>query len=218
MRVVSDTVSHSFLQLQLAVFPPPVLPSDCRGAPPLSGNKSTSVSSYNYVKRPLCPRNHTDNVTIFCLSTGNISTVKVELPSPSPTTSHTGTPSPPTSLSATAPQASSTSTSSSAALPQSLSPSSLLTQMSSLGPTDRCTPSQAQAMGQQVLAVIALHEKNTLQLPREPSLLLFSLPPLLLNPLLSFLSSLFVSSSLSSFSLSPLPIYSLPSHSALCEK
>ncbi|CAI8040850.1 Ski oncogene, partial [Geodia barretti] len=99
--------------------------------------------------------------------TGNISTVKVELPSPSPTTSHTGTPSPPTSLSATAPQASSTSTSSSAALPQSLSPSSLLTQMSSLGPTDRCTPSQAQAMGQQVLAVIALHEKNTLQLPLE---------------------------------------------------
>lgn len=39
--------------------------------------------------------------------------------------------------------------------------------MNALGPTDRCTPSQAQAMGQQVLAVIALHEKNTLQLPRE---------------------------------------------------
>lgn len=89
---------------------------------------------------------------------GSISHVKVELPSPSPSTSHGGTPSPPTSHAVAQP-----------ALPLSITnaPGSLLSQMNALGPTDRCTPSQAQAMGQQVLAVIALHEKNTLQLPRK---------------------------------------------------
>ena len=85
----------------------------------------------------------------------NIAHVKVELPSPSPT-SATSSPSPPSSQ----PPAVATA-------PLTLTPSSLLTQMNALGPTDRCTPSQAQAMGQQVLAVIALHEKNTLQLPCE---------------------------------------------------
>ena len=34
-----------------------------------------------------------------------------------------------------------------------------------LGPTDRCTPTQAQSMGQQVLAIIALQERNKLPLP-----------------------------------------------------
>lgn len=95
----------------------------------------------------------------------NISTVKVELPSPSPSVSHVGTPSPPVSQ-VTTPQPP-LSTSNTAITPRSVSPSALLNQMNSLGPSDRCTPSQAQAMGQQVLAVIALHEKNTLQLPLE---------------------------------------------------
>ena len=89
----------------------------------------------------------------------------MELPSPSPSVSHVGTPSPPVSQ-VTTPQPP-LSTSNTAITPRSVSPSALLNQMNSLGPSDRCTPSQAQAMGQQVLAVIALHEKNTLQLPRK---------------------------------------------------
>ena len=39
--------------------------------------------------------------------------------------------------------------------------------MNQLGPADRCTPSQAQAMGQQLLAIIALHERSKLTLPGE---------------------------------------------------
>lgn len=49
--------------------------------------------------------------------------------------------------------------------PLSLSSSALLSQMSMIGPSDRCTPSQAQAMGQQLLAIIAVHERNKLPLP-----------------------------------------------------
>lgn len=41
----------------------------------------------------------------------------------------------------------------------------LLSQMNQLGPSDRCTPSQAQAMGQQLLSIIACHERNTMALP-----------------------------------------------------
>lgn len=69
-----------------------------------------------------------------------------------------------------------------------LSPGSLASQLCPLGPKDRCTPSQAQAMGQQVLALLAMHEKNNLSLPGEfspplPSLSSsappsFPLPPL----------------------------------------
>lgn len=44
---------------------------------------------------------------------------------------------------------------------------SLVSQMSQLGPADRCTPSQAQAMGQQLLAIIALHERSKMSLPSE---------------------------------------------------
>ena len=95
-------------------------------------------------------------MVVYC-SSGSISHVKVELPSPSPSASHTSTPSPPPSHTPSQP----------AHAPHAITPTSLLSQMNLLGPTDRCTPSQAQAMGQQVLAVIALHEKNTLQLPRE---------------------------------------------------
>lgn len=92
------------------------------------------------------------------LSPGNIAHVKVELPSPSPSSS-TSSPSPPSDHPSQPPPVTTA--------PLTITPSSLLSQMNSLGPTDRCTPSQAQAMGQQVLAVIALHEKNTLQLPCE---------------------------------------------------
>ena len=49
--------------------------------------------------------------------------------------------------------------------PHGLMSQTLLSQMNQLGPSDRCTPSQAQAMGQQLLAVIALHERNKLPLP-----------------------------------------------------
>ena len=45
------------------------------------------------------------------------------------------------------------------------SPGSLASQLCPLGPKDRCTPSQAQAMGQQVLALIAMHEANKTTLP-----------------------------------------------------
>ena len=121
---------------------------------PLLRDTSTLVSSVTH-----------STTDIICLLSGNISTVKVELPSPSPSASHPGTPSPPsTSHPTSTPQPTNPPPSTSS---HSLSPSTLLTQMNSLGPTDRCTPSQAQAMGRQVLAVIALHEKNTLQLPRE---------------------------------------------------
>ena len=43
----------------------------------------------------------------------------------------------------------------------------LLNQMNQLGPSDRCTPSQAQAMGQQLLSIIAYHERNKITLPGE---------------------------------------------------
>ena len=42
---------------------------------------------------------------------------------------------------------------------------SLASQLCPLGPKDRCTPSQAQAMGQQVLALMAMHEANAISLP-----------------------------------------------------
>ena len=43
-----------------------------------------------------------------------------------------------------------------------LTPGSLASQLCPLGPKDRCTPSQAQAMGQQILALLAMYEKNKL--------------------------------------------------------
>lgn len=56
-----------------------------------------------------------------------------------------------------------------------LTPGSLASQLCPLGPKDRCTPSQAQAMGQQILALLAMYEKNKLPLPGTSSLIL-SLP------------------------------------------
>lgn len=43
----------------------------------------------------------------------------------------------------------------------------LFSQLTPLGPTDRCTPSQAQAMGQQILSIIAVHERGKVPLPVE---------------------------------------------------
>ena len=51
------------------------------------------------------------------------------------------------------------------AMPVGSDASSLLNQMNQLGPSDRCTPSQAQAMGQQLLSIIAYHERNKITLP-----------------------------------------------------
>ena len=42
---------------------------------------------------------------------------------------------------------------------------SLASQLCPHGPKDRCTPSQAQAMGQQVLGIMAVHETNKTLLP-----------------------------------------------------
>lgn len=53
-----------------------------------------------------------------------------------------------------------------------LTPGSLASQLCPLGPKDRCTPSQAQAMGQQVLALLAMYEKSKLPLPGDPLFLL----------------------------------------------
>lgn len=47
------------------------------------------------------------------------------------------------------------------------SSTSLLTQMNQLGPSERCTPSQAVSMGQQLLAIIAQHERSKMPLPSE---------------------------------------------------
>lgn len=44
---------------------------------------------------------------------------------------------------------------------------SLANQLCPLGPKDRCTPSQAQAMGQQILSLIMTHENNKLPMPCE---------------------------------------------------
>ena len=44
---------------------------------------------------------------------------------------------------------------------------SLASQLCPLGPKERCTPSQAQAMGQQVLGLMALHESNGTSMPCE---------------------------------------------------
>lgn len=44
---------------------------------------------------------------------------------------------------------------------------SLASQLCPHGPKDRCTPSQAQAMGQQVLGIMAVHESNKTLLPYE---------------------------------------------------
>ena len=119
----------------------------------------------NFSERNTCAPLRAANLSPLSVA-GNISTVKVELPSPSPSASQTGSPSPPASQPPSTQPPSSTTTSTPLAS-HTITPSALLSQMNALGPTDRCTPSQAQAMGQQVLAVIALHEKNTLQLPRE---------------------------------------------------
>ncbi|KAL5476330.1 hypothetical protein EMCRGX_G026259 [Ephydatia muelleri] len=43
----------------------------------------------------------------------------------------------------------------------------LFNQLTPMGPTDRCTPSQAQAMGQQILSIIAVHERGKVPLPVE---------------------------------------------------
>ena len=51
------------------------------------------------------------------------------------------------------------------AMPPGADASALLNQMNQLGPSDRCTPTQAQAMGQQLLAIIAYHERNKVTLP-----------------------------------------------------
>ena len=51
------------------------------------------------------------------------------------------------------------------ALPSGADATALLNQMNQLGPSDRCTPSQAQAMGQQLLSIIAYHERNKITLP-----------------------------------------------------
>lgn len=53
------------------------------------------------------------------------------------------------------------------ALPSGADATALLNQMNQLGPSDRCTPSQAQAMGQQLLSIIAYHERNKITLPVE---------------------------------------------------
>lgn len=45
------------------------------------------------------------------------------------------------------------------------SSSMLLTQMNQLGPSERCTQSQAVSMGQQLLAIIAQHERSKMPLP-----------------------------------------------------
>lgn len=42
---------------------------------------------------------------------------------------------------------------------------SLASQLCPLGPKDRCTPSQAQAMGEQLLSLMATHEANGTALP-----------------------------------------------------
>ena len=50
-------------------------------------------------------------------------------------------------------------------MPSGADATALLNQMNQLGPSDRCTPSQAQAMGQQLLSIIAYHERNKITLP-----------------------------------------------------
>ena len=47
------------------------------------------------------------------------------------------------------------------------SSSMLLTQMNQLGPSERCTPSQAQAMGQQLLGIMAQSKRTKAPLPCE---------------------------------------------------
>ena len=42
---------------------------------------------------------------------------------------------------------------------------SLASQFCPLGPKERCTPSQAQAMGEQILGLMAMHESNGTPLP-----------------------------------------------------
>lgn len=51
------------------------------------------------------------------------------------------------------------------AMPSGADATALLNQMNQLGPSDRCTPTQAQAMGQQLLSIIAYHERNKITLP-----------------------------------------------------
>ncbi len=55
------------------------------------------------------------------------------------------------------------------AAPSGADATALLNQMNQLGPSDRCTPTQAQAMGQQLLSIIAYHERNKITLPGLPS-------------------------------------------------
>ncbi len=43
----------------------------------------------------------------------------------------------------------------------------MASQLCPLGPKERCTPSQAQAMGQQILQLMAVHETNGAPLPCE---------------------------------------------------
>lgn len=50
-------------------------------------------------------------------------------------------------------------------VPNGADATALLNQMNQLGPSDRCTPTQAQAMGQQLLSIIAYHERNKITLP-----------------------------------------------------
>lgn len=50
-------------------------------------------------------------------------------------------------------------------LPPTSNGVSLATQLCPVGPKERCTPSQAQAMGQQVLSLMLSHENNKLPLP-----------------------------------------------------
>lgn len=50
-----------------------------------------------------------------------------------------------------------------------VSSASLLSQMNQLGPSERCTPSQAVSMGQQLLAIIAQQERGKMALPSEYS-------------------------------------------------
>jgi hypothetical protein len=54
------------------------------------------------------------------------------------------------------------------AAPSGADATALLNQMNQLGPSDRCTPTQAQAMGQQLLSIIAYHERNKITLPGLP--------------------------------------------------
>ena len=48
---------------------------------------------------------------------------------------------------------------------QILNPGTLLRQINQLGPSERCSPTQAQNMGKQLLTIIAYHEKNNVSLP-----------------------------------------------------